>query len=332
MTSHAGRGAAAPVVVGYDGSPSSDLALDWAAREAARRGTALRVVTADHRHGLSASLGFGSGHHEPRLASAASAEHLVEARQRAGRHCDDEAIDTAVVLDRPAVALVGESARAGLLVVGHRGRGAITSALGSVSVTVAEHAHCPVVVVRGDTTRGSAGSAGGSDDAGAGAPADRPVVVGVDGAPLSRDAVGFAADTAVRWGVPLRVVCAWAILPQVPSDASGWQTLPMEQWNELAEALSASAQETAQEAAAQARTRYPELQVEAVSPELQPALALEDESRTGCLVVVGASGSGALEGLLLGSVSRAVLHHAACPVAVIRHEDGATLPSSPHPR
>jgi nucleotide-binding universal stress UspA family protein len=52
---------------------------------------------------------------------------------------------------------------------------------------------------------------------------------------------------------------------------------------------------------------------------MEPGLALEEASRNSDLVVVGARGANVLERAVLGSVSRTVLHHAACPVAVVRH-------------
>ena len=79
------------------------------------------------------------------------------------------------------------SAHAGLLVLGHRGRGALGSTLGSVSVSVAEHARCPVVVVRGAVETSPSGP--------------RAVTVGVDGTPESSLALDFAAETAARWGL-----------------------------------------------------------------------------------------------------------------------------------
>ncbi|MFD0788200.1 universal stress protein, partial [Micromonospora azadirachtae] len=50
----------------------------------------------------------------------------------------------------------------------------------------------------------------------------------------------------------------------------------------------------------------------------RPGKALTEASRTAQLVVVGGQGRGELTGLLLGSVSQSVLHHADCPVAVVR--------------
>ena len=72
-------------------------------------------------------------------------------------------------------------------------RAAFVSALiGSVSDAVASHAHCPVVVVRGETSY----------------PAGAPVIVGADGSAVSQDAVVFAADFASRRGARLIAVNA----------------------------------------------------------------------------------------------------------------------------
>jgi nucleotide-binding universal stress UspA family protein len=240
-----------------------------------------------------------------RKAFEAQAEDQArDARQRAERFLPADSVDNAVVLGRAVPTLLEEAAHAGLLVLGHRGRGALASALGSVSMALAERAPCPVVVVRGAVDGGTQPT--------------RPIAVGVDGAEGSSTAVAFAAETAERWGVPLRVVSAWAMVPQLGWDYGTWQAISVSEWRELAGALEESARAAADAAAEQVRSKRPDLPLEAETPELQPTLALEEVSRTSSLLVVGSSGSGALGGLLLGSVSRSLLHHSVCPVAVVK--------------
>jgi nucleotide-binding universal stress UspA family protein len=94
-----------------------------------------------------------------------------------------------------------------------------------------------------------------------------------------------------------------------------WPTDALEDWER---ALSAAARSAVDDAAQDVRRRWPGLAVETATPSATPALALEEASRASSLVVVGAHGGGVLGRLVLGSVSRSVLHHAACPVAVVR--------------
>ncbi|HEV7196540.1 MAG TPA: universal stress protein, partial [Pedococcus sp.] len=215
----------------------------------------------------------------------------------------DDAIETRTVTSGAANALIDASSEASLLVVGHRGHGVFVSAvLGSVSAAVVQCAHCPVVVVRGSLEASAA---------------QRPVTVGVDGTPESEAALLFAAQRAARDEVPLRIVCAWLTLTQTGWEFANWQGDAIEEW---ARGLSASATHAADAALAKVRARWPELQVDTRIVEAAPPLALEDASSDSRLVVVGSHGTSALGRLVLGSVSRTILHHAACPVAVVRPE------------
>ena len=66
------------------------------------------------------------------------------------------------------------------------------------------------------------------------------------------------------------------------------------------------------------REKYPDLRVAPIVVHDRPARALTERSGDAQLVVVGSRGHGGLAGMLLGSVSQALLHHAGCPVAVVR--------------
>jgi nucleotide-binding universal stress UspA family protein len=141
------------IVVGVDGSEPARIALDFALEEATRRSARVLVVTAlqpPEYWPLTTSIAY-----------APSREHLdklVEAAEQATRETVAEAVratdapvrvTTRVVQGNPARVLLDQAAEADLLVVGHRGRGAIASAcLGSVSLQCVLYANCPVVVVR----------------------------------------------------------------------------------------------------------------------------------------------------------------------------------------
>jgi nucleotide-binding universal stress UspA family protein len=148
----------APAVVGVDGSPESLTAVDWAAREAVARQCPLRIVHASPRPPLdvpvrppAAGPPDPSRQHDAEQVLAAAADR---ARRATAATLD---ISTHLSANAPAAALVEVSQHAALVVVGHRGLGRFTGLLlGSVAAQTAEHALCPVVVVR-DNETGEAG-------------------------------------------------------------------------------------------------------------------------------------------------------------------------------
>jgi nucleotide-binding universal stress UspA family protein len=286
-----------PVVVGVDGSDHSLAAADLAAEEAAARGAPLEIVHAYLPSVLSRPAtapvdlplaGAAPALDEPALRGHAERVlHDAAARVRAGR--PDLAVITRLRDGLPAGVLTDASRQAVLVVVGHRGAGGFTGLLtGSVGVQLASHAACPVVVVRGDRDP------------------DGPVVVGVDGSEGSQRAAGFAAETADRYGVPLVALYGWAAVP-------GWAP-------ELAQAGQPPPGVPDEVAAtvAELTRRFPRLPVRAeVRQHVPPHEALVTAAKGARLVVVGSRGLGGFRGLLLGSVSQALIHHAGCPVAVV---------------
>jgi nucleotide-binding universal stress UspA family protein len=140
------------IVVGIDGSTHADDALRYAVAEAGRRGLAVRAVVAHEPpdawmspHGFPLIADSG----EIRQAVEESARTRVEAVRReldeAGRAVP---VDVVAVTGPAAWVLAQEAKGAELVVVGHRGRGALRSRmLGSVGLSVVLHAPCPVTVV-----------------------------------------------------------------------------------------------------------------------------------------------------------------------------------------
>ncbi|GAA4547129.1 universal stress protein [Pseudonocardia xishanensis] len=191
MTSHHRE-----IVVGVDGSPSSGRAAVWAADEAAQRRLPLRVV-----HALETTvLTYGAWVAPPQSffdeLRAEGERIVVEARATALRRHPGLDVSVAVYPAGPVPALLDESLSAELVVIGAHGRGDRRSLLlGSCVVTVAEHARCPVAVIRGHDE---------------GPPPTRgPVVVGVDGSPIGDAAVAAAFDEASWRGTGLTAVHAW---------------------------------------------------------------------------------------------------------------------------
>jgi len=181
-------------------------------------------------------------------------------------------------------------------VVGARGHGAVTGLLlGSVSQHVSRHAPCPVVVVREQAD-----------------PKARRIVVGVDGSPSGDNAIGFAFDAASRNEAPLVAIHAWHDVTASRVVGPSYAALA-----NVAERIAAGERLLAEALAGWAE-KYPDVTVTREAIPVHPARVLADATEHAALVVVGSRGRGEFTGLLLGSVSQAVLHHARCPVAVAR--------------
>jgi nucleotide-binding universal stress UspA family protein len=286
------------VVVGVDGSPSALQAVRWAAAEAARRKAPLRVVTAfawQMDRVVARRIGFDEAEYR-QIVLGESRRQLAEAAAVAADVVAQERVEAQLVVGHPIPVLHAEARRAGLLVVGDRGYGAIGGLLlGSVAADLAVHAECPVVLVR--TADGT--------------PVEdrtRPVVVGVDGSPVSESALAFAYEQAAARGVALIAVHTWWEFIADPALAPimDWDAVESAEKVVLAERLAGWGE------------KYPDVRVHRVVTRAHPASALVEQSRGAQLVVVGSRGRGAAVGLLLGSVSHAMLHRAHCSIAVVR--------------
>ncbi|GGN84414.1 universal stress protein [Actinoplanes lobatus] len=136
------------VVVGVDGSPSARAALRWAARQAQLTGGRLYAVTAWQ---IPAYFGWAPTAPDEDLAEAAGKVLTTAVHSVLGEEPPDLEVVERVEPGHPAQVLIDLSARARLLVVGSRGHSPFAGALiGSVSQQCVQHAHCPVVVVRGN--------------------------------------------------------------------------------------------------------------------------------------------------------------------------------------
>jgi nucleotide-binding universal stress UspA family protein len=224
---------------------------------------------------------------------------LAETADALHRRFPDLAISTVFSISSPAGLLTEQSRMASMVVVGARGRGGFAGLLaGSVTTQVAAHACGPVIIVRGD----------GSSLSG------RPVVVGIDGSAEGAAALSFALEAADMRGAPLVAIHVWPALPMAGPD----HVAP---WHYDSGAAASDAETVLLEQLAGWQDKYPDIVVEPRAVHgFNPGQVLVAASREACLVVVGSRGRGGLAGMLLGSVSRTLVHHAASSVAVIHAE------------
>lgn len=297
-----GRGLA-PVVVAIDDAGSAGDAVDWASAEAATRGCPLRVVHA-FRPPLPADPYGVIPPVDSLLTGRTAAESILrEAVARARSVASDLEVSARLLSGTPVRALLDEAVGARLLVLGNRGLCGLRALLArSVTVQVAAHVSCPVVVIRPPQGAGDPGWS-------------RPrVVVGVDARGSCTPAVGFAFQAARQRGIPLTAVHAWT--PDPPADLeaiSGPRT--------MAEVL---AGRTVEHALDRWRSEFADVPLGTTLVPGDPVHALVAESRGAALLVVGSRGRGHVLGTMLGSVSQSVLHHGHSPLAIIRHDSALT--------
>ncbi|WP_225825478.1 universal stress protein [Streptomyces naphthomycinicus] len=285
-----------PITAGVDGTEESLAALDWAAREAVRRGLPLRVV---HAWRYAEALAAADRDTQQGWVSEGVAEAV---RTVAERH-QGLAVTTDVVEGGAAHALAEAAAGAEMLVLGSRGHGPVVGfLLGSVGQQVIAETSRPVVLVR-------------AEDEAAAEAAGRDVVVGQHGGPEdSAEALRFAFETAAARGAAVRAVRAWTLPPvfayspgslKLLDDAGGLE--PYEK-QALADALQPW------------RERFPEVPVAEHVEMGSAGQVLLSMAGRAQLMVVGRRARRTAVGARIGSVAHGVLHHAGCPVAVVPHE------------
>ena len=274
-----------PIIVGWDGSPGAEEAVRWAAHTAARHHRTLRII------------------HVVKTGPAPSRSFLAGAEAVAREAEPTLRVHSGLLRGQPLEALRTLSAPAGALVVGTRGHSRLRTALvGSVSEGLTQQADGPVVVVRGRTDHHPSA----------------PIVVGVDGSEISAAAIGYAARYAETLGAPLVAVTA------VPDPL---QSVAPEAYltEEHAAIARRDAERIVQRAVTDIRTAHPGLIVESRVCELEPLEALVEAAEDAQVLIVGTHGRSGFGGVLFGSVSRTLLHHAPCPVAVVRPRRGLNV-------
>ena len=278
------------IVVGVDGSEPALSAVAWSAEEASSRNLSLRLVTSTAPY-LQSFYGPGLPY-PPEMFE--EVDQLARAQLRDGLHrattIDPQiSAHTEFVREPPISLFLEKSKTARMIALGASGRGGFTGMLlGSTANSVAAHASSPVAIVRDPTIP------------------DGPVVVGVDGSETSTAALEAAFDEA-SWR-KARLVAVHAVeVPSIREVGVGHaHEQPGDGDRALAESLAGRAES------------YPDVDVERVAVDDSPPNALLEWSDRAQLVVVGTRGRGGFRGMLLGSTSQALLHHARSPVLVVR--------------
>lgn len=290
------QASAQPVVVGVDGSDAALGAAGWAANVAVDYGAPLILLHAVPR----LSWHFVDTEPPAELDGSAAGDQVLAAAETALRsEFPDLDIRTTKIKGAVATALADASQSARLLVVGtgagdHR-------ALGGHVVRIAHQAQCPVVVWRAPVAKRT------------GKPL--PVVVGVDDSDAAARAVPAAFEIAKALHAPLTVAHMWELDAAVGmGDLGGEGNMD---WS-LLEVLETQQRGRVQELVEPVARSFPNAHVTDVFRDISPTKGLIDLSQEAQLVVVGSHGRGSLAATLLGSVSQNLIHHAECPVLVVR--------------
>ncbi|MHC9553190.1 universal stress protein [Corynebacterium diphtheriae] len=147
--------------------------------------------------------------------------------------------------------------------------------------------------------------------------AENIVVVAVDGSEASQNAVRWAANTANKRGVPLRLAASYTM----PQFLYAEGMVPPQ---ELFDELQSETMDMIEAARVVAHEVAPDIKIGYVIAEGSPIDMLLDMSSDVTMIVMGSRGLGGLSGMVMGSVSAAVVSHADCPVVVVRSDNHVT--------
>lgn len=270
------------IVLGFDGGDTSIVALDWVAERAAGRPTRVEIVMIGGTP-MQDDFGRDAG--------------LIEAERRLRDRAPHAEVDSHRWPGRMPESLLERAREADLLVVGsHRGHPVWSALARWMPLRVAARSRTPVVVVP-DDAEATAGK----------------VVVGVDDDESSAAAIEFAAAEAANSGTALVLVHTWTMpVPQMEGSVALLAS-PIE--------ARAAQRRILGEAALRARGAHPDLVVEQVLEQSNPASALLHSARGAALLVMGTHHRGLMKGALLGSIGQDVLAQCRIPVCVVPAHD-----------
>lgn len=266
------------IMVGFDGSAASFVAVDWAAVRAARGPTRVELVRVDP---------------EAMMADDNDTYAFTEAERRIHDVAAEAEVTSRVVMGRMPRSLVRAAQKADVLVIGSHPHRPLRSALtGWRHLRAIARSTVPVAVI----PDGWAAS-------------DGPVVVGVDDDDSSVTAIDFAAAEADGAGVHLTVVHAWQMPPPMMDGSVALIASPLEE--------KAAHRRILDQACSRVMKAHPHLAVSGVLRRVSPATALLFEASGSSLLVLGTHHRGVVEGTFLGSVAREVLGELLIPLCVV---------------
>lgn len=281
------------IIVGVDGSDHSRRAVEWAAEEAVRRKRPLRIVHATAPWLYDTSV-------DPRLATmrtwllSGGEEVLDEAVAAARARDGDLMVEGRLVPGGAAKALLEQVRGASMLVVGSHGIGTVAGILlGSTALQVVSHTTVPTAIIRQFE-----------------AAERREIAVGVDGSAPGEAALAFAFEEAALREARLRAIHVWSR----PGAGGPGEMTPLVYDEEVA---TSDQDHRLGEMLAAWRDKYPEVEVVGEVVHGRPVRVLAGASARADLLVVGTRGRGGFAGLVLGSVSHGLLHHAHAPLIVV---------------
>jgi nucleotide-binding universal stress UspA family protein len=280
------------IVVGVDGSPGAQRALEWAVAEGHARSGSVTALLAYGYYGRPLDVQSRTAGTDPGALESAASAVLRQAVDELSPAPVPGEIALEVSDDEPVDALLDAITPDDVLVVGARGLGPVRRLLlGSVSLHCTRHAAGPTVIVR----------AADANPAG-------PVVVGIDGSPESVTALRWAAEHARCRRLPLEVIHAWSI--------SDTEALRVDDLFQVAESRDRDRRQI-EDLLGRSIDAGQRADVTLRLLDGNPVGVLLEAAERASLLVVGSRGQGGITRLLLGSTSAACLQHASCNVAVV---------------
>jgi len=287
------------MLLATDGSKEADLAATTAAGLATKTGSELHVLTVGPEYPYYELPDYPARFEEVVEAQRRETREVLDEQVRkieeSGGTVEEAHLEMGVPPGR-AIVHLGEELGAGVVLVGSRGHGPMKRAvLGSVSSSVVHHAHCPVLVVRGEGRDYLQGR----------------ILLALDGSDDSLAAARTAVDLADRMESELHVVYVGEMRPVSHPERRGYHVL-YEEFEKRAQRLldeQVNGLESAGGTVAKAHLRMGRPEEEIV--------VLGEEIAAG-LIVTGSRGLGGIRRALMGSVSDSVVRHAHSPVMVVR--------------